>query len=284
MNMKKNWLISFSITSLILIIFGFYALKLFSQDNSKSKNSETSEFRYVQNEAFGFGEKLEYKVGYKFVTAGTGYFHILPDPIEVSGRTCYDIRFQVRSLESLEWLYKVRDTYRTVIDVHGIFPWLFEQHIREGNYKRDFTASFDQRNNYAYTELKKKKKKIKVEEYIHDIVSAFFYIRTMDLGSMPKDTILYLRNFYNDSSYSLGVKILGKQTVEVEAGKFKCIVVEPLVVEGGLFKNEGQILIWLTDDDRKIPVKVGTKIVIGFVGAELVRYSGVRGSVNSKIR
>jgi len=282
--MSKRFLIVKGVISLIVFSFGIYTIQLIAQDNKKTSSVETSEFRYVTNEAFGFGEKLEYKVGYKFVTAGTGYFQILPDPIEISGRKCYDIRFQVRSLESLEWLYKVRDTYRTVVDVHGIFPWLFEQHIREGNYKRDFTASFDQRKNFAHTELRGKKKKIKVEPYIHDIVSAFFYVRTLNLSAMPKDTVFYLRNFYNDSSYSLGVKILGRQTVEVEAGKFRCIVVQPLVVEGGLFKSEGEILIWLTDDDRKIPVKVGTKIIIGFVGAELVKYSGIRGPVNAKIK
>jgi hypothetical protein len=261
-----------------------YSSHLFSQDTNKTKNKDDNEFRYVPNEAFGFGEKLEYKVGYKFITAGTGSFQIMPDAIEVSGRKCYDIRFQVNSLQSLEWLYKVRDTYRTVVDVNGIFPWLFEQHLREGNYKRDFKASFDQRNNFALTELRGKKKKIKVEPYIHDIVSAFFYVRTMNLSAMPKETIFYLRNFFNDSSYSLGVKILGKQTVEVEAGKFRCIVVQPLVVEGGLFKSEGEILIWLTDDSRKIPVKVGTKIIIGFVGAELVKYSGIRGPIDAKIK
>jgi hypothetical protein len=92
-----------------------------------------------------------------------------------------------------------------------------------------------------------------------------------------------LKNFFEDSTYTLGVKYLGKEEVEVEAGKFRCVIVEPLVVKGGLFKNEGRILIWMTDDERKIPVKVGTKIVIGFVGAELTKYSGVRGQIKAKL-
>jgi hypothetical protein len=100
---------------------------------------------------------------------------------------------------------------------------------------------------------------------------------------MRKDSVFYLKNFFDDTTFTLGVKIKGKQTIEVEAGKFRCIVVEPLVVQGGLFKSEGNILIWLTDDERKIPVKVGTKIVIGFVGAELVKYSGLRGPINAKL-
>jgi hypothetical protein len=275
--------IVFGFISLIFIGFisvvTYKAFANFYQIDGTEKKAK----RYVNNEAYGLGEKLEYNVGYKMITAGTGYFHILPKAVDWNGRQCFDIRFQVRSLESLEWLYKVKDDYRTIVDIDGIFPWHFEQHIREGNYKRDFTATFDQDNNFAMTEVGGKKNKYKVEPYIHDIVSAFFYVRTLDLGSMRKDTVFYLKNFYKDTSYSLGVKILGKQTIEVPAGKFKCVVIEPLVVDGGLFKNEGRIMIWVTDDERKIPVKVGTKILIGFVGAELSKYSGTRGPIKAKI-
>lgn len=238
-----------------------------------------SQFRYHPNEAFGFGERLDYKVRYGFIVAGEGYLHILPKQIYRNGRLCYDIRFQVNSLKSLEWIYRVRDWYSTVLDVEGIFPWEFEQHIREGNYKRDFKAVFDQEKNFAYAEGKK----YPVPPYVHDIVSAFFYVRTLPLGKMPKDTVFYLYNFFKDSTYKLGVKILGKQIVEVEAGKFRCVVVEPLVVEGGLFKSEGSIYVWLTDDDRKIPVKVATKILIGYVSADLVSYRGIRGPIGAKL-
>lgn len=269
---------------MLVFFFNYYlALVLFfinSIQINSAKNDTELKFRYIKNEAFGFGEKLDYKVGYKFITAGTGYFQVLPKPIyRNNNRQCYDIRFQVRSLPSLDWLYRVKDDYRTVLDVAGIFPWEFEQHIREGKFKRDFVAKFDQVNNYAVVD----EKKYPVDPYIHDIVSAFYYVRTMDLKSMKKDTIFYLKNFFKDTTYSLGVKIHGRQTIEVEAGKFRCVVVEPLVVEGGLFKSEGSILIWLTDDDRKVPVKVATKILIGYVGAELTGYSGLRGPLESKV-
>lgn len=238
-----------------------------------------NQFRYHQNDAFGYGERLDYKVKYGFIVAGEGYLHIMPRPVFRNGRECYDIRFQVNSLKSLEWIYRVRDWYSTILDVQGIFPWEFEQHIREGNYKRDFKAVFDQENNYAIAEGKK----YRVPPYVHDIVSAFYYTRTLPINKMPKDTVFYLFNFFKDSTYKLGVKILGKQIVEVPSGKFRCVVVEPLVVEGGLFKSEGSIYVWLTDDDRKMPVKVATRILIGYVTAELVSYRGLRGTLNSKL-
>ncbi len=270
------------LTSILLMIGLISASPPENSEKGRSKHEPSShQFRYVPNEAYGFGEKLEYKVGYKFIKAGTGYFHILPDPVYHRGRKCYDVRFQVRSLEKLEWIYKVRDRYSTVLDVGGIFPWEFEQHVREGNYKRDFKAEFDQVKNRAF--VPKKDTSYKVPPYVHDIVSAFFYVRTLDLKRFPKDTVFYLNNFFKDTTYSLGVKVHGRQTIEVDAGKFRCVVIEPMVVEGGLFQSEGKILIWLTNDDRKIPVKVATKIIIGYVGAELVRYSGVRGKIKAKL-
>lgn len=235
--------------------------------------------RYIPNDAFGYGEKLDYRVGYKFITAGSATFEILPQPVKKNNRDCYDIRFEVRSLESLEWLYSVRDRYRTVLDVSGIFPWEFNQSLREGGYSRDFNATLDQANHTARTN----EGDFSITPYIHDIVSAFYYVRTQNLRSYPNGGVMQLRNFFNKECYDLGVKILGIQTIEVEAGKFRCIVVEPLIKEGGLFKSDGRILIWLSDDERKIPVKVSSKIPIGSIDAELTLYQGLRGPLNSKL-
>lgn len=234
--------------------------------------------RYVKNDAFGFGEHLEYRVGYKFITAGTASFDILPKPVMKNGRPCYDIRFVVRSLESLDWLYRVRDEYRTVMDAAGLFPWEFHQRLREGGYRRDFSATLDQVNHVARTS----DGDFPITPYIHDVVSALYFVRTQNLRSFKNGAVLPLRNFFNKDCHDLGVRILGRQTVEVSAGTFTCIVVEPLVKEGGLFKSDGRILIWLTDDDRKVPVKVSSKIPIGSIDAELTGYSGLRGPITSK--
>ena len=94
--------------------------------------------------------------------------------------------------------------------------------------------------------------------------------------------MVLLHNFYNDKVYDLNVKYLGKETVTVTAGTFDCIIVEPLVQEGGLFKSEGSITVWLSDDDLKIPVKVKTKVVIGSIDAELTKYEGLAGKLTSR--
>ncbi|MCE5305538.1 MAG: DUF3108 domain-containing protein [Chloroherpetonaceae bacterium] len=273
-----------------LCIFTFCNLNsvnLYTQTNPKSYlvsdnstiNTSNDGFRYLPNESFGFGERLEYKVGYKFITAGTGFLQIMPEPVFRNGRPCYDIRFGVKSLPALDYLYKVRDAYSTIMDVGGLFSWEFNQQIREGKYRRDEQAIFDQGKNLVYT----RGNTYKVPPYSYDIMSAFYYVRSLNLSSMPKGTIFYLNNFFKDTTYQLGVRIHGKTTEEVDVGKFRCILIEPLVVEGGLFKSEGSIYIWLTDDDRKVPIKVAAKIPIGFVEAKLTSYRGLRGPITAKI-
>ena len=108
------------------------------------------------------------------------------------------------------------------------------------------------------------------------------YARTLDYSSLKVNDLIHLHNFYKNKVYDLDVKYLGKETVEVPAGTFECIIVEPLVKEGGLFKHEGNIIVWLTDDELKMPVKVRTKVVIGHVEAKLTKYEGLAGELASK--
>ncbi len=236
--------------------------------------------RTVANTAFGTGEELYFKIRYGFITAGKAAFKILPKLVDCDrGRRCFDVRFYVRSLKSLDWLYRVRDYYRTLIDAEGIFPWHFEQHIREGGYRRDFQASFDHYRGYAVVG----DSLYPIPPFVHDIVSAFFYVRTLPLHTLQPGDTIFLQNFYKDRVYDLKVVVRGREIVEVDAGVFRTILIEPLVREGGLFKSEGQILIWLSDDERKIPVKVSTEVLIGSIDAELVGYRGLRGPLSAKI-
>ena len=254
---------------------------VFSLTSSFFGWSQTSvsnnEFRTLDNKAFKEGEKLTFDLNYGFVTAGIAVMYI-PKIKKISGREAYHVTFEVNSVPSFDMFYKVRDRYETYIDVEGLFPWRFEQHIREGGYTRDFSAFFDQRKGIAKTS----EGEYKIPLYVNDIMSAFYYARTIDYSGMKVEDRIHLQNFYKDKVYDLDVRYLGKETIEVPAGKFDCIIVEPLVREGGLFKHEGNIIVWLTDDELKMPVKVRTKIIVGYVEAKLTNYEGLAGKLTSK--
>ncbi|MBF8248538.1 MAG: hypothetical protein HW374_1338 [Bacteroidetes bacterium] len=167
-----------------------------------------------------------------------------------------------------------------MLDVKGIFPWRFSQRIREGKYSRDFSAEFDQ-----YTLTAKTTEGVHpIPPYVHDIVSAFYYARTMDFSATRPGEKIYLKNFYKDTTYQLAIKFLGFQRIDVDAGTFDCFLVEPLIMEGGLFKSDGRIVIYLSNDERKIPVKVSTKVPVGSINVELREYYGLTGPLTSKVK
>ncbi|MGA7160131.1 MAG: DUF3108 domain-containing protein [Bacteroidota bacterium] len=233
----------------------------------------------VSQHAFSVGERLVFDVGYGFITAGEAIISI-PGYDTIAAHQCYKVMFQVNSTPTFSWFFEVRDRYETYLDVDGIFPWRFEQHVKEGHYRRDFTADFDQLNHIAKTS----EKQYPIPPKVQDIMSAFFFARTLDYSQMAIGDKIHLHNFFKDSTYDLDVKFMGRETIKVEAGQFKCIIIEPLAKEGGLFKSDGRVLIWLSDDDRKIPVKISTKVLIGSINSELRDYSGINGDLKARIK
>ena len=236
------------------------------------------DFRKIENNAFKEGERLTFDVKYGFVTAGVAEMAI-PKIKKLAGRDVYNITFRVNTVPAFDPFFMVRDRYETFIDVEGMFPWRFEQHIREGGFKKDFSAFFDQRKQVAKTSGGT----FDIPLYVNDILSAFYITRTFDFSGMEVGEKFHLENFYNDKVYPLDVVYHGKERITVEAGTFDCIIVEPLVQEGGLFKNEGNIIVWLSDDEIRLPIKVKTKVIIGAIDSELTGYEGLTGPLTSKV-
>ncbi len=248
----------------------------FAQEN-------TNTYRDLPNNAFGFGERLSFEISYGPITAAESFLTISPNPVVINGRDTYEINFEVNSRSSFDVVYKVRDNYKSYVDTRGLFPWKFEQHIREPNFKHDREVNF-------MPDSQKVKVKINITElkeytapaYVQDIFSACYYVRTLDFSKYKDGDVINVQTFNDDKNFPLAVKFVGRETVDVEAGEFKTVIVQPMLTEG--FTNKtSDIFVYLSDDERKIPVKVKMKIVIGALVAELTEYSGLRGPLDAKI-
>jgi hypothetical protein len=261
-----------------VILVLFFTGTLFSQTDSVLK-----EFRIHQNNAFSFGERLSFEVSYGFLTAAEAFMIVSPSPFIYNGRETYEINFDVNSRSSFDAVYKVRDNYKTYIDVTGFFPWRFEQHIRESNYKHDFEATFIQESLKVYTKVNYvEDKNYKVPYYVQDLISAFYYARTLDYKNSKEGDIVTIPSFYKDKVVNMDIRFEGREVIDVAAGTFKAFILKPELKEGFTTKTS-DIYVWLSDDERKIPIKVKMKIVIGALVAELTQYSGLNGTLDSKL-
>ena len=169
------------------------SLRLAQQHEAERRRADslkTFTMRRIEQKAFGVGERLIFDVNYGFLTAGEATMSVSRIDT-IAARPCYHVEFLVNSLPSFSWIYKVEDRYATFIDVEGIVPWKFEQHIREGGYHRDFVAEFDQFRHVAKTS----EGEYPIPPFVHDIMSAFYYARTMDYIQSKRGDIYTLFNF-----------------------------------------------------------------------------------------
>jgi len=184
---------------------------LFISDAEEQEDTFT--FRHLENNAFQVGEHLVFEVAYGPLKAGTATMSI-PDTQWVEGRPCYHIVTTAKSNKFVSTFFKVRDRIESFVDMQGLFPWKFEKHIREGNYRKNRYVHYDQRRNLIFG----KKGTLEAKPYIQGILSAFYYTRTLPLEVGKHLDI----DCYGDGKiYNLRILVHKKDRVKVPAGKFK---------------------------------------------------------------
>lgn len=148
-------------------------------------------------------------------------------------------------------------------------PHDYRVKIHEGRQQRDkeFVMDHVVKKVTYINYLSKEKKVFDINESTLDPLASFYFVRTLPL-EVGKSVFIDL--FDSKKLYKAEVQVLRREILETSAGTFKTILIRPLIRSEGIFFKRGDILIWLTDDSRKIPVMLKTKVAVGYVKAILV--------------
>jgi len=214
---------------------------------------------------YGPGERMVFSIGYGPITAGEGILEVV-GLTEYKGHTCYNIQSKANSNRFFSSIYKVRDKVTSYIDVETLYSRYFNKRLREGDYKKTVEIDFDHiggEARYSNGET------YPISSGVQDVLSAFFYVRNLDL---EVGKAFHVPAHSSRRTYDLKVIIHGKEKVEVEAGTWNCYVVEPVIEGDGLFKHEGKLTLYITDDAYRIPVLIKTKVPVGSIDVELKDY------------
>lgn len=224
--------------------------------------------RFIDQNAFDVGEKLKFLIRYGIIKAGTATMSI-PEIKTVKSRQCYHIITEAKSNRFFSTFFKVRDRVESYMDKNGLYTWRYEKHLREGKFKANQFVEYDHYDRIAVTD---KKDTLRIPPCVQDILTSFYYVRTMP---MEVGKSLYIDNHADRKLYPLEIRVYRKERIHIRAGSFDCVVIEPILRSDAIFKQRGRLLIWLTDDSRKIPVQMKSKVIIGSITAELVKMEGV---------
>lgn len=249
------------------------------------------QYREVKNEAFQRGEFLTYKAYYDAiltgqVVAGTCTFEVTDESKVINGRSTYHIKVIGKTKGAFNLFFKVVDRYETYIDDKAMIPWLFIRRVDEGGYliKQDLTFNHSKKVAYFKDLQTGRTNTVETPVNIQDLLSAIYYCRTLDFGTLKVNDEMPLKFMLDDTVYSTKIIYLGKETIRTNIGKVRCIKIKPLVLTGTVFKDPYPVLLWVSDDKNKVPVLAESEILVGKVKMEIIGYTGLKNSFSSIVK
>jgi hypothetical protein len=252
MNMKK---INF------LLVILFFANAVHSQ----------KKMRTVTNVAFKRGEKLEYRLHYGFIDAVIASLEIPQENKKFGERNTLHMVGVGTSRGSFDFFFKVRDRYETYMDEEALVPWFFGRRVDEGGYKTTQDYIFNHYNNTVNANGKS----INILENTQDMISGFYYARTLDLGNLKMNQLVTVPTIVDGEMFNLQIKFKGKEVINTKFGKIRCLKFVPVLQKGRIFKREEDLQVWLSDDKNHIPLRAKAEILFGSIKLDLNKYSGL---------
>ncbi|QQS50372.1 MAG: DUF3108 domain-containing protein [Bacteroidota bacterium] len=237
-----------------------------------------------RNTTFATGESIEYEVYYNwgFVWLNAGWVRFQVKDTLFNKYDCYLLDSYGSSHNSYDWLYKVRDHYRSCLHKESLQPLYFHRKNYEGGYEVDdrYVFNWKKKEAYAYTQNSKKAFSIDtvtLPACTFDLLSLIYYARNVDFDNMKTGDKLPVITIIDTTVYNLYIRYLGREKITDRNGKeFACIKFSALLVEGTIFKGGEDMFVWVTDDANRIPVLVESKILVGSVKAYLSGTKGLR--------
>tara|TARA_R110002050_G_scaffold149463_1_gene276002 strand:+ start:31172 stop:31972 length:801 start_codon:yes stop_codon:yes gene_type:complete len=247
----------------ILFFAGFLQLAF----SDGTQNNEYTSLKIVDYPVFTKGEKLQYLAHYGILNAGIATVEISNGIHYVNGKKSTKVVGKGYSTGTFDFFFKVRDSYITYMNAETLEPYRFVRHVDEGGFVFDQEYNFNHANQTVTTE---KKDTVNVPLGIQDLVSAYYYARSIDLNHYKVGDVLTFKAFVDGKVEPIRIKYIGKETVKIKSGKYRCFKFQPIVQSGRVFNDPNDLVVYISDDKNRIPVLVEAKVIVGSVKLELM--------------
>ena len=221
---------------------------------------------------FGPGERMEYVAKYGWNHIGTGSMEIVGIE-DVRGRPAVHTNFRLKG----RWFFfsanYVLDSW---VDQATFTSVRFTQDNDEDpSEKQRVYEIFPDRQKYS---AKGGEEQESVPDPL-DEGALLQYVRTMDLEVGKTYT---LNRYFRPDRNPVIVKVLQEQEITVPAGKFKTIVIQPIIKSKGIFSEGGQARIWLSNDKDRVMVQMRVTLKVATISLQLKRHIPASAPTESK--
>ena len=244
------------------------------------KSDKADPIRVVPNEVFDAGEIIKFRVHYGFLNGGEGVMTVSDNIYNVNGRPCYKIDLVGETTGLVDMMFSVKDNWRSYVDTTALLPQKFYMFIKEGNFRKNQGVVFNHAENKAvvevmdkYTRELKNREEYEIPQYSQDIISGYYFLRTLDFTKINEGDIIRVAGFFDKDVYDFRIKFTGREVLETALGDFPSLSFVPIMHENNLFEDTDEsIKFWLSDDERRLPLKIKADMFVGAVELDIKEY------------
>lgn len=220
---------------------------------------------------FAPGETLTYDVTWTVFPAGQVTATL--GRLEGGSRETYEVLTTARSQGFVSLLYNVENEFRSLFDRETTCSKQILKKINEGRRHRDTRIVFDAARKLAILDeadptnpdAPHKHAENEIPSCVTDVITAFYFVRRQPLRVGDQ-----IRLPINDGAktYEVGIEVQAREQIQTPLGTRAAFRVEPKVF-GGLYRRKGRMLIWFSDDEQRLPLRIKASIAVGTITGTL---------------
>jgi hypothetical protein len=266
--LTKRLLATFCFIIAILVISA-------SQAGEATVNPESLPTYQSKFHPFESGEKHMYRAHWNgLISVATAEITVTPTVVE--GKKVYFVKVEAKSSRVLDLIWKMRDTITSTFDAKAFAPSRFTFRQRENSKAIDTEARYSESAKRWAVNRQERGEKAKFYEFDSqntlDPITAVYLARSIDFKVGDR---LYFKVFGGKYQYLLELRVDGKELVNTPSGKsveaYKIIPYLQNITKDGYASRFNEATVWISADERRLPVKLSSKIFVGSVYLELVQ-------------
>lgn len=230
------------------------------------------------------GETLTYRIHYGALNAGTAT--LTAQKTTFKDEPHLYVKGVGKTSGAVRAFFKVDDVYESFINYNTALPSYYVRNVKEGSYSQHLQTVFNHNNNTLILTDKKNtyngSKLIKSVAGVQDMLSAFYFLRTLDQNQLKVGTTKNLNVWIDDELFPFQLRVTGTADVKTKFGVINCLKITPLVKSGRVFKAKEGVVLYVSNDANHIPVSITAQLAVGSITADLDSYKLVKFPLNFK--
>lgn len=259
-----------------------------AQDNIDSTATYCIPVRSLSEENLPFksGEEMSFMMHYHWgvINSDVGTANVRTDTVTYNGVKAFHTHVTGKTTKIYDLFFTVREDFQSWFAVDGLRPLRFERNTREGSYRARNTYIYDWNAQDPHivadvysTSSGQRYPEIPLTPCTFDLPALFYFARNMDFDKVVPGERHPMTFAIDDDVYNVYFILHGRETIHVKGlGDVKTIKFAAKLLAGGVFTGEEDMMVWITDDENRIPVYFEAPILVGVASGRLTGYSGLK--------